>query len=1057
MKLKNLLGPTYSLKSLSFESQRCINMYPDADEMGTGKEMEPEMLSTVPGLTLIHQLPRSPIRAIWRTANNYIYVVAGNGLYQLNPIVTGGVLSFTHTLLAYLTTQTGYCSICDGIPNTFQGIANTGLINQVVVVDGSETGYVFQEGTTQIYQMNPGTGYYGSNFITFQDGLFLFSQPNSITGFFASDPQNINDIDIIEANLNNDNITRIISDHDLIWILGSRSLSVWQDTGGGTTTNQFQQIPGATAPHGCNAPWTVSQIGGQLLWLSNDDRGWAEVAMAFGYRAMRVSNHAVENWLLSLGDLSETISWTYQMGGHSFYCLNNPNSTTTWCYDLMHKQWHERAFFSNGQYSRDLVETHMNCNISGLGNIHLCGDFQNGNLYLLDESNYTFNGTPIRRERRTPHQSGNLKRVFYSQFQLDVQAGQGLDGLGYPVRTGVGPAVSQTATNQLVGGNGPTYTLLGTDQTPQIPTGPVTVSSTGATSNWSNSYTVNSTNGTVTINPAVLTSPVIQISNGNGIETDFQIPNIYSSGTTASIYVSDWRGQNLQQQAPAQNQNLCLSSTNFGLGWTQTYCFPVGGKWLTPDYTQSPAGTYLEEDTTSNPHQISIPYTVVAGQQTNFSIYATAPTAAPVTTNLTGGVASFVVTSSFFGVYTMTLNTIFTNGTLAIGDVINCPALSTPNQLITALESGTLGAAGSTYQCYPGFTTGQSSQAITASRSDQRYLELTLGAGSATPASAIFNLQAGSVVLSQNCTPLMTPVTGFAGVYRCSISYTESATSQTLQSGSALVACSANQMTLVNPPLTGALHLGDTLSGYGVTVQSLNTGVLNQTGSTYTLSGAPVLVEELVNFTSQTSALTPSAYVNLITQSYAAYGMTEPDFQSYQGNGTSVVGIWGAQLGPQANPLPLVQTSGAVLYDQVTYTPAEGLLAFQLPPLGAVTNTSNVVVQPASIITGSFTTTAPQLEPTEYAATFSYSEGQPTYTYTGTNPQIGLSYSKDGGYTYSNEAYVALGAEGARLQRLIWRKLGYDRDRVWRITCSDPVNVAILGGEIQARTGESAV
>ena len=117
-KLLHLLGPTYALKSLAYDAQRCINMYPDADEMGTGKEMEPEMLSTVPGLTLTYQLPRSPIRAIWRTANNYIYVVAGNGLYQLNPIVTGGVLSFTHTLLAYLTTQTGYCSICDGIPNT---------------------------------------------------------------------------------------------------------------------------------------------------------------------------------------------------------------------------------------------------------------------------------------------------------------------------------------------------------------------------------------------------------------------------------------------------------------------------------------------------------------------------------------------------------------------------------------------------------------------------------------------------------------------------------------------------------------------------------------------------------------------------------------------------------------------------------------------------------------------------------------------------------------------------------------------------------------------------
>ena len=1055
MKLKGLLGPTYALKSINFDSQRCLNLYPDADEMGMGKEGEPEMLTTVPGLTLLHTLPRSPIRALWRTANNYIYCVAGNGLFLLTPVVTGSSLTFTHTLLQTLTTQTGFCSICDGVPNYYQGVLNSGLINQVVVVDGSPTGYVFQEGTTNIYQMNSGTGYVGSNFINFQDGAFIFSQPNSITGYYASDPLNISDLDVIEINLGSDNVSRIISDHDLIWVLGTRSLAVYQNTGGGSTTNQYQQIPGATAPHGCAAPWTVAQIAGQLLWLANDDRGTAEVAMAFGYRAMRVSNHAVETWMETLGDLSQTICWTYQKGGHSFYCLNNPNSTTTWCYDLAHKMWHERAYFSNGVYSRDLVQFHINCQISGYGPAHLCGDFSTGNIYLLDETNPTFNGAPIRRERRTPHQSGGFKRVYYSQFQLDVQTGQGLDGLGYSVQTGVGTPVSQTATNVLMGGNGPTYTLLGNDGTPQIPTGSVTVSQTGPASNWSNSYSVNASAGTVTINPAALTTPLLNIGNGNGVETDYQVPNVYPASATASIYVSDWRGNNLQQQTPAKNQNLCISSTNFGLGWTANNCFPVGGEWLTPDYTQSPAGTYLTEDQTINPHQISIPYTVVAGQTTNFSIYAEA-VQTPTVTNLTGGIGSFVAVSIFFGVYQMTLNTVFTNGTLAIGDVVNCSALSTPNQTITALLSGTLGQAGSVYAVYPGFTTNQASQAITSTRSNQRFLQLTLGAGSATPASAIFNLQNGSVVLSENCTPVITPVPSFSGVYRCSLNYAETATAQTLKSGAALVTVTGNQMTLTQPPLTGALHIGDTLAGFGVTVVSLSSGALNQAGSVYTLSGAPVLSEGPVQFTSQTNALAPLAYVNLITSSYAAYGMITPGMQSYQGDGTSYVGIWGAQLGPQAALLPLIQTSGVVLYDQVTYTASEGLLAFELPPLAAVTNTTNTVVQPAAAITAMLTATVPQLQPTEYMATFSYMEGMPTYTLIGTDPQIGLSYSKDGGYTYTDERLVPLGKSGQRFQRLIWRKLGEDRDRVWRITCSDPVNVAILGAEIMAKTGESA-
>ena len=85
MKLKGICGPTYALKNLAYDGQRCINMYPDSDEMGLGKEGEPEMLTQVPGLTLLHTLPRSPIRALYHTANNYIYCVAGNG--NTNPTV----------------------------------------------------------------------------------------------------------------------------------------------------------------------------------------------------------------------------------------------------------------------------------------------------------------------------------------------------------------------------------------------------------------------------------------------------------------------------------------------------------------------------------------------------------------------------------------------------------------------------------------------------------------------------------------------------------------------------------------------------------------------------------------------------------------------------------------------------------------------------------------------------------------------------------------------------------------------------------------------------------
>ena len=41
MKLKNWLGPSYTLKSKNYDSQRVINWYTEYDELQTGKEQQP--------------------------------------------------------------------------------------------------------------------------------------------------------------------------------------------------------------------------------------------------------------------------------------------------------------------------------------------------------------------------------------------------------------------------------------------------------------------------------------------------------------------------------------------------------------------------------------------------------------------------------------------------------------------------------------------------------------------------------------------------------------------------------------------------------------------------------------------------------------------------------------------------------------------------------------------------------------------------------------------------------------------------------------------------------
>jgi hypothetical protein len=62
-------------------------------------------------------------------------------------------------------------------------------------------------------------------------------------------------------------------------------------------------------------------------------------------------------------------------------------------------------------------------------------------------------------------------------------------------------------------------------------------------------------------------------------------------------------------------------------------------------------------------------------------------------------------------------------------------------------------------------------------------------------------------------------------------------------------------------------------------------------------------------------------------------------------------------------------------------------------------------------------------------------------------PVVELSWSKDGGATFGNPVTKPAGALGDRHQRLIWRRLGQSRDRVWRVRFSDNAPFSIVSGE----------
>lgn len=69
----------------------------------------------------------------------------------------------------------------------------------------------------------------------------------------------------------------------------------------------------------------------------------------------------------------------------------------------------------------------------------------------------------------------------------------------------------------------------------------------------------------------------------------------------------------------------------------------------------------------------------------------------------------------------------------------------------------------------------------------------------------------------------------------------------------------------------------------------------------------------------------------------------------------------------------------------------------------------------------------------------------------GVNPLVMLRWSDDGGHTWSNEHWKSMGRIGQYGYRTIWRRLGMTlklRDRVYEISGTEPVKIAIMGAEL---------
>lgn len=405
MRFPGFIGPGYTLQSVASDCQRCVNWYPEANELGTQANGEIGSLIQAPGHRLLTTLGQGPIRAIWATSTGRLAVVSGNQLYRVGADWTSKVAGSLES-----SDFTKPVSMADNG-------------SQIIVVDGT-AGYIVSMADGSMNKIT-NTEFLGGQTVIFQDGYFISVIPNS-GQFCISDLYNGFDwsaLDFAVAEGSPDNVVSVVSNMRQVWLFGEQTTEVWWNSG--DQDFPFTRIDGAFIEFGCAAPKTAQKFNNAIVWLGGGDKAAGIVWMSQNFTPKRISNHAVEFAIQQAGDLSTTTAFVYQYNGHAFYCLNLPDKKTTWVYDSATEQWHERAYFTNGELSRQRGDNHAFCY-----GTHIVGDYANGNIYALDVKQTTDNGAPIVRLRTAPHMADEMVRVFYDEFKLDMAGGIGLDGFG---------------------------------------------------------------------------------------------------------------------------------------------------------------------------------------------------------------------------------------------------------------------------------------------------------------------------------------------------------------------------------------------------------------------------------------------------------------------------------------------------------------------------------------------------------------------------------------------------------------------------------------------------
>lgn len=366
----------YVSDSKPLANQRCVNLYPNIPERPSAS---PTALFGVSGL---ERVVTTGYRVSDRNRGGWVfngipYVVNGQSLYRINKAVNfDGTFSYSVTRLGFIAGE-ALCSFSDNG-------------QQLIILNGSGTGYIFQSEPTDLLQQIVDAGFTANGIpeqVTFVNSYFIVTTSDNVAIISApNDGLSWNALDVISAEADPDGVIAPFVFKNQLYLLGTQTTQGYDNIGGAGVPFQSS---GFVLAQGCVAPFSVRNVGNAVLWVGGGKNEKAAIWLFTGAEPQKISTIAIDNVLatLSEADLTAISGWSYSERGHNFVAFNTPR--TTYVYDVRTDRWHERESELINTKGEKLIERcRIQCVLNAFNEL-LVGDTQDGRVGRLNFETYT--------------------------------------------------------------------------------------------------------------------------------------------------------------------------------------------------------------------------------------------------------------------------------------------------------------------------------------------------------------------------------------------------------------------------------------------------------------------------------------------------------------------------------------------------------------------------------------------------------------------------------------------------------------------------------------------